>query len=292
MNIKDVEKATGISKQNIRFYEKSGLLHPKRNEANQYREYTAEEVRILKLVKMLRMLDMPVEQIRLVLNNPEELYNLLGQQTKLLEQKLEETKYAIGICENLRKSHCTAENVDVDSYLAQMEQNPGDFFTRWVSDYKSVKEYQHSKTFTFTPDREVTDQYSFANALYDYAMENNQEIIITKEGMSPEFVLDGVEYTAERNYTAVKGFPVAVIRCIRKDGAGDASYQHGRKKWLQLLRICWPAILEVAFLVITRGTDSLQGLFSSTEGILALLALTLACVAMSIRNYHYYWNMH
>ena len=34
MNIKDVEKATGISKQNIRFYEKSGLLQPRRNEEN------------------------------------------------------------------------------------------------------------------------------------------------------------------------------------------------------------------------------------------------------------------
>lgn len=32
MNIKQVEKLTGISSQNIRFYEKSGLIHPKRNE--------------------------------------------------------------------------------------------------------------------------------------------------------------------------------------------------------------------------------------------------------------------
>ena len=28
MNIKQVEKLTGISSQNIRFYEKSGLIHP------------------------------------------------------------------------------------------------------------------------------------------------------------------------------------------------------------------------------------------------------------------------
>lgn len=39
MNIKEVEKVTGISSQNIRFYEKSGLVHPDRNEENGYREY-------------------------------------------------------------------------------------------------------------------------------------------------------------------------------------------------------------------------------------------------------------
>lgn len=31
MNIKEIEKMTGISKQNIRFYESNGLLKPKRN---------------------------------------------------------------------------------------------------------------------------------------------------------------------------------------------------------------------------------------------------------------------
>lgn len=145
MNIKDVEKATGISKQNIRFYEKSGLLHPRRNEENGYREYTDEEIRTLKLVKMLRMLDMPIEQIKLVLVCPQQMPHLLAQQTRLLEEKLESTKYAITLCENLRKADCTPEALDVDSYLEQMEQHPGSFFAGWVSDYKSVKQYQHEK---------------------------------------------------------------------------------------------------------------------------------------------------
>ena len=42
MNIKEVELLTQISKQNIRFYEKKGLLHPKRNEENSYRERSEE----------------------------------------------------------------------------------------------------------------------------------------------------------------------------------------------------------------------------------------------------------
>ena len=67
MNIKEVEKVTGISSQNIRFYEKSGLVHPDRNEENGYREYDTNDIRILKLIKMFRMIDMPIEQIKLIL---------------------------------------------------------------------------------------------------------------------------------------------------------------------------------------------------------------------------------
>ena len=60
-----------------------------------------------------------------------------------------------------------------------------------------MKQYQHEKTFTFTPDDAITDRYSFANALYDYAQKNGKEITITKEGLYPEFVMDGVEYVVE-----------------------------------------------------------------------------------------------
>lgn len=50
MNIHELEEKTGISKQNIRFYEKKGLLHPARNEVNRYREYTQEDLQTHKKV--------------------------------------------------------------------------------------------------------------------------------------------------------------------------------------------------------------------------------------------------
>lgn len=291
MNIKQVEKLTGISSQNIRFYEKSGLIHPKRNEENGYREYNEEDVRLLKLVKMFRMLDMPIEQIKLMLCETDELDNLLRKQEKALEKKLANTKCAIDLCENLRKTHKTIADIDVDSYLNQMEKVPGNYFDKWISDYKDVVQYEHQRTFTFTPDDEIKDLYDFANALYAYAREMDKEITITKEGMYPEFIMDGVEYTAERNYTAVRGIPVAVIRCTRKDAPEtDAAYQSGRKKWMRLLHVCWPAVLGMLLLVLLAGPASLKTLFSTMEGALILIAMLVLCVAMSIRNYFFYWN--
>lgn len=106
MNIKEVEKVTGISNQNIRFYEKSGLVHPDRNEENGYREYDTNDIRILKLIKMFRMIDMPIEQIKLILSENQKLPQLLNEQEKMLEQKLENTRYAIRVCEHLKEMCC------------------------------------------------------------------------------------------------------------------------------------------------------------------------------------------
>ena len=106
MNIKEVEKVTGISSQNIRFYEKSGLVHPVRNEENGYREYDTNDIRILKLIKMFRMIDMPIEQIKIILSENQKLPQLLNEQEKMLEQKLENARYAIRVCEHLKEMCC------------------------------------------------------------------------------------------------------------------------------------------------------------------------------------------
>ena len=54
MNIKQASEQSGVSAPNIRFYEKEGLLTPARRQGNDYRDYTAGDVRTLKLIRMLR----------------------------------------------------------------------------------------------------------------------------------------------------------------------------------------------------------------------------------------------
>ena len=67
MNIKQTADASGVSARNIRYYEQAGLLAPARNPENDYRIYTDADVRTLKLIRVLRTLDMPVDDIRAVL---------------------------------------------------------------------------------------------------------------------------------------------------------------------------------------------------------------------------------
>lgn len=54
----------GITKKNIRFYEAEGLLAPRRNSENGYRDYGETEVEILRRIKLLRKLGLPLEEIR------------------------------------------------------------------------------------------------------------------------------------------------------------------------------------------------------------------------------------
>ena len=63
-NIKEAEEQTGISRANIRYYEKMGLLQPKRNEKNGYREYRPEDIKRILQIKILRKLDVPIEEIK------------------------------------------------------------------------------------------------------------------------------------------------------------------------------------------------------------------------------------
>lgn len=87
MNIKQVYEQSGVSRQNIRFYEKEGLISPRRNWGNDYRDYTDEDVRTLKLIRMLQM---PLPRIKLVLQGETSLERELLEQKQALEQQVQQ----------------------------------------------------------------------------------------------------------------------------------------------------------------------------------------------------------
>ena len=63
MKINEVEAQVGVTKKNIRFYEEKGLIAPRRNSENGYREYGPGEVEQLKQIKLLRKLGVPLEEM-------------------------------------------------------------------------------------------------------------------------------------------------------------------------------------------------------------------------------------
>lgn len=64
MQIKEVEKQTGLTAKSIRHYEAKGLLSVERNEENSYRNYTEENVHQLKRIKIFRYLGFSIEEIQ------------------------------------------------------------------------------------------------------------------------------------------------------------------------------------------------------------------------------------
>ena len=77
MTIKDVEERTGLSRSNIRFYEKEKLIEPSRNESNGYRDYSENDVENIKKIAYLRTLGISIEDIRNIISEKVTLLVLL-----------------------------------------------------------------------------------------------------------------------------------------------------------------------------------------------------------------------
>ena len=67
MTIKQLEQELEIPRATIRFYEKERLIAPKRSD-NSYREYSDEDVAVLKKVIILRKIGLSVADIKMVLD--------------------------------------------------------------------------------------------------------------------------------------------------------------------------------------------------------------------------------
>ena len=133
MNIKEAEKLSGVSVRNIRFYEQKGLLKPARNAENDYREYSDDDIRRLQLIRALRMVDMPLEQIREVVDGKMELQQAAVLQREKLEEQIKRIKTVVKFCDEL--SRTDVEHVPEVLMRMDEPENRKILFKRWIFDY-------------------------------------------------------------------------------------------------------------------------------------------------------------
>lgn len=116
MNIREVEAKTGLKKANIRYYEQEGLLAPKRNKQNNYREYSSEEIEILERVKFLRMLGVSIEDIRRFQKKECTIAELMGQREKELQEERKQVEELQKICQIVKESGSGFDALDLSLY--------------------------------------------------------------------------------------------------------------------------------------------------------------------------------
>ena len=289
LSINQVEKMTGVSKRNIRFYEKEGLLLPKRNEENGYRVYDENDIWRIKVIKMLRMLDMPLEEIQCVLEEDRPLSEAIANQQTELERKAKELQAAIQFCEKLKTTEL--DSLDVDGCLDQIESvGEEGFFKDWVKDYKLVLEANRDMDFSFIPDTPVTNEREFTEALFEYANKENINLVITNESMYPEFTIDGVEYVAERNYSYMARVPVAIISCHRKDREIKGEGVENPRKNLQWFLHSWGGVMLVILLCVVFIVPEFVAQGLTWEGIFASVGLIIVYASMAYRNKLLHFN--
>ena len=122
MKINEVEAQVGITKKNIRFYEEQGLLCPRRNPENGYRDYGESDVEVLRRIRLLRKLDVPIDEIRLMLSGSHTLGDGMRRHLICLERQQRNLQQAAELCQELSSQDIPIDQLDPQALLERMER--------------------------------------------------------------------------------------------------------------------------------------------------------------------------
>ena len=122
MTIKEVEEHTGLTRSNIRFYEKEKLIKPIRNDQNGYRDYSESDVENIKKIAYLRTLEISIEDIRNIMSDKVSLIEIIEKQAATIQTQIEGLNKARTMCERmLEDGNVSFDELQVEKYVADFE---------------------------------------------------------------------------------------------------------------------------------------------------------------------------
>lgn len=194
--IGEVAKIFNLSTETIKYYEKEGLLSPKKNKVNNYRIYSDDDIIKLYDILFYRSVNISINEIREILNGKkiEKVTDLiLKTEKKLIEQK----NYYIQLISRLRKWKIL-HNDDSIKYLNQFDIRNMPKVYRSSTDYKNYTDY----TLHYMKEIGIKDEVNYNSTLAftcDYV--NNEyhgfkKYIILEEDDSPN-LLDNKNFISE-----------------------------------------------------------------------------------------------
>lgn len=139
MKINEVEEIVGITKKNIRFYEEQGLLSPRRNKENGYRDYDEADVKTLEQIKLLRKLGLPLEEIRMMQSGSCTVADSMRRHLVSLEREEQNLKQSMELCMLLKSEEGLLKDLEtfkIFDRMEQMEKGGTSFQNKQVGDVK------------------------------------------------------------------------------------------------------------------------------------------------------------
>ena len=233
---------------------------------------------------------MPVEDIRAVLSGTLPLTEAAERQRR---QRAEQQKLAAA-CSLLHSWPPATERRQSwmwTTALARMDSLPRrifGWFTGWVQDYRKMAAAEHKRQFTFTPDTAIGTPQDFTAALLAWADENGVDVNMTRESMTPHFMLDGIEYRAVRYSSHVRNIPILRVRCEVCDPSALAV--EGDTKRLRVQRFLHyglPVLVCLALAVVWVCTRNMPLWPDKAAMLLVLGALG---IGYGFRGWYLYYN--
>lgn len=102
--VKEISELTGISVRTLHYYDEIGLLKPTQKSDAGYRLYDDRALEILQQILFFREFDIPLKEIKAVLENPAlERNQILQMQRKMLVAKKERMEHLIASIDDMYK---------------------------------------------------------------------------------------------------------------------------------------------------------------------------------------------
>ncbi|MBO3759476.1 MerR family transcriptional regulator [Ciceribacter sp. L1K22] len=110
-------KRVGLTVRALRLYEETGLIHPRRTDAN-WRLYGAREIARLNEILMLKRLGLSLQHIaRLLAGQAADLDRMLHMQNLALRERLARTQHSLAIIDALRAKTAAGVSISVEELL-------------------------------------------------------------------------------------------------------------------------------------------------------------------------------
>ena len=123
MRIQELEHLVGIERATIRYYEKEGLIDPKRSE-NGYRDYSENDAAELRRIRLLRDLGISLDTIKNLQQGREDMAAVMARQQEILRSRREQMARAQAVCEQISSDGASYLGLDTDRYQNLLSQPP------------------------------------------------------------------------------------------------------------------------------------------------------------------------
>ncbi len=128
LKIDEISNLSGLSKRSIRYYESKGLLEPKRSEGN-YRLYDEKEIVRLYMIRLLKELDLSIEDIKDIVLDHQSYEDVLSVSLKKIKSEVQRKNKIIFTVEKIinKEKKMTEKSVFDQFKKSLIDQNNQQF---------------------------------------------------------------------------------------------------------------------------------------------------------------------
>lgn len=148
MRIKEVSEKLNVTQKTIRYYEEQGFLSPSTEEKNgrKFREYSEADIRTMEMIIKLRKLSFTVEEIRVIIGEPERIETVCREKREQLTRQYEYDCFLLEVFERIHLSEAE-DAYTLSEQITEAGRSVRKAHMEWKPFFKRLDEEFHDDRF-------------------------------------------------------------------------------------------------------------------------------------------------